>query len=319
MEIDMMKEPDVMVYLMTGFLDSGKTQFLNFTLSQDYFQIDGKTLLILCEEGEEEYDPRELLKYGVVIETVEDKEDLTEEWLEEMNKKYKPERVVIEYNGMWQVSEFEKMKLPAGWAIEQKITTVDASTFQMYLTNLKPLFVEMVKGAELVLFNRCEDKKPLAGYRRSVKVVSPQAEVIFEDENGEINEISEEDLPYDVNAPVIEIKPEDYGIWYIDCMDKPDRYVGKVVEFTGMVLKSPEFPKNYLVPGRMAMTCCEADMTFLGFICKAREARNLETKQWVKVRANIAYEFGPDYDGVGPVLYAESVEPAQEIKEIVQF
>jgi len=78
MEIDMMKEPDVMVYLMTGFLDSGKTQFLNFTLSQDYFQIDGKTLLILCEEGEEEYDPRELLKYGVVIETVEDKEDLTE-------------------------------------------------------------------------------------------------------------------------------------------------------------------------------------------------------------------------------------------------
>ena len=108
MEIDMMKEPDVMVYLMTGFLDSGKTQFLNFTLSQDYFQIYGKTLLIICEEGEEEYDPRELLKYGVVIETVEDKEDLTEEWLEEMNKKHKPERVVIEYNGMWQVSEFKR-------------------------------------------------------------------------------------------------------------------------------------------------------------------------------------------------------------------
>ena len=203
MEIDMMKEPDVMVYLMTGFLDSGKTQFLNFTLSQDYFQIDGKTLLILCEEGEEEYDPRELLKYGVVIETVEDKEDLTEEWLEEMNKKHKPERVVIEYNGMWQVSEFEKMKLPAGWAIEQKITTVDASTFQMYLTNLKPLFVEMVKGAELVLFNRCEDKKPLAGYRRSVKVVSPQAEVIFEDENGEVDNIFEDEVPYDLKAPVI--------------------------------------------------------------------------------------------------------------------
>ena len=80
---------------------------------------------------------------------------------------------------MWKVSDFENMKLPAGWAVEQKITTVDASTFQMYLTNLKPLFVEMVRGAELVLFNRCEDKKPLAGYRRSVKVVSPQAEVIL--------------------------------------------------------------------------------------------------------------------------------------------
>ena len=141
-----MKEPDVMVYLMTGFLDSGKTQFLDFTLKQDYFQIDGKTLLILCEEGEEEYNPMELLRYGVVIEKVEDQEDFTEEWLEEMNRKHEPERVVIEYNGMWKVSDFENMKLPAGWAVEQKITTVDASTFQMYLTNLKPLFVEMVRG-----------------------------------------------------------------------------------------------------------------------------------------------------------------------------
>lgn len=100
-----MRQSDVMVYLMTGFLDSGKTQFLTFTLEQDYFQIQGKTLLILCEEGEEEYDPKEMLKYGVVIEKVEDKEDLTEAWLEEMNRKHKPERVVVEYNGMWPVSD----------------------------------------------------------------------------------------------------------------------------------------------------------------------------------------------------------------------
>ena len=149
---------------------------------------------------------------------------------------------------------------------------------------------------------------------------SQTAELIFEDAEGEIEqEVLEEDLPYDMKADVIKIDPKDFGIWYIDALDKKDRYEGKVVEFTGMVLKSPEFPKNYFVPGRMAMTCCEADMTFLGFICKAREARNLETKQWVKVRAKIAYEFWQDYDGVGPVLYAESVEPAEEIKEIVQF
>ena len=169
-----MNESSVMVYLMTGFLDSGKTQFLKFTLEQDYFQISGKTLLILCEEGEEEYDPMEMLKYGVVIEKIEDQEELTEEWLREMDRKHEPERVVIEYNGMWKVSDFENMELPEGWEIEQKLTTVDASTFQMYLTNLKPLFVEMVRDSELVLFNRCEDIKPLAGYRRSVKVVSPQ-------------------------------------------------------------------------------------------------------------------------------------------------
>ncbi len=314
-----MNEPNVMVYLMTGFLDSGKTQFLTFTLKQDYFQIDGKTLLILCEEGEEEYDPMEMLRYGVVIERVEDQEDLTEEWLEEMNKKHEPERVVVEYNGMWKVSDFENLKLPDGWEIEQKLTTVDASTFQMYLTNLKPLFVEMVRGAELVLFNRCEDIKPLAGYRRSVKVVSPQAEVIFEDENGEVENIFEDDVPYDLKAPVIEIAKEDYGIWYVDMMENPDRYKGKVVEFTAKAVKPRTFPSKVFLPGRMAMTCCADDTTFLGYVCKSSYAPKLKPGDWVKIRAKVGFANVSVYRGEGPVLEAEHIELAEPIEELVYF
>ena len=314
-----MNEPSVMVYLMTGFLDSGKTQFLTFTLKQDYFQIDGKTLLILCEEGEEEYDPREMLRYGVVIERVEDQEDLTEEWLEEMNKKHEPERVVVEYNGMWKVSDFENLKLPDGWEIEQKLTTVDASTFQMYLTNLKPLFVEMVRDAELVLFNRCEDIKPLAGYRRSVKVVSPQAEVIFEDENGEVENIFEDDVPYDLKAPVIEIAKEDYGIWYVDMMENPDRYKGKVVEFTAKAVKPRTFPSKVFLPGRMAMTCCADDTTFLGYVCKSPYAPKLKPGDWVKIRAKVGFANVSVYRGEGPVLEAEHIELAEPIEELVYF
>lgn len=314
-----MEEPNVMVYLMTGFLDSGKTQFLNFTLKQDYFQIDGKTLLILCEEGEEEYDPMEMLKYGVVIERVEDQEDLTEEWLEEMDRKHEPDRVVVEYNGMWKVSDFEALTFPEGWAIEQKLTTVDASTFQMYLTNLKPLFVEMVRDAELVLFNRCEDIKPLAGYRRSVKVVSPQAEVIFEDENGEVENIFEDDVPYDLKAPVIEIAKEDYGIWYVDMMENPDRYKGKVVEFTAKVIKPRSFPSKVFLPGRMAMTCCADDTTFLGYVCRSPYASKLKPGDWIKVRAKVGFANVSVYRGEGPVLEAEHIETAQPIEELVYF
>ena len=314
-----MEEPNVMVYLMTGFLDSGKTQFLNFTLKQDYFQIDGKTLLILCEEGEEEYDPMEMLKYGVVIERVENQEDLTEEWLEEMDRKHEPDRVVVEYNGMWKVSDFEALTLPEGWAIEQKLTTVDASTFQMYLTNLKPLFVEMVRDAELVLFNRCEDIKPLAGYRRSVKVVSPQAEVIFEDENGEVENIFEDDVPYDLKAPVIEIAKEDYGIWYVDMMENPDRYKGKVVEFTAKVIKPRSFPSKVFLPGRMAMTCCADDTTFLGYVCRSPYASKLKPGDWIKVRAKVGFANVSVYRGEGPVLEAEHIETAQPIEDLVYF
>ena len=312
-------EPSVMVYLMTGFLDSGKTQFLKFTLQQDYFQIDGKTLLILCEEGEEEYNPMEMLRYGVVMETVEDQDELTEEYLEEMNRKHEPDRVVIEYNGMWKVSDFEAMKLPEGWGIEQKLTTVDASTFQMYLTNLKPLFVEMVRGAELVLFNRCTDLKPLPGYRRSVKVVSPQAEVIFEDENGEIENIFEDDVPYDLKAPVIKIAREDYGIWYVDMMENPDRYRGKTVEFTAKVLKPRAFPSKVFLPGRMAMTCCADDTTFLGYVCRSAYAPKLKPGQWVTVRAKVRYANVSVYRGEGPVLEAETITPAEPIDELVYF
>ena len=314
-----MNEPDIMVYLMTGFLDSGKTQFLTFTLKQDYFQIDGKTLLILCEEGEEEYDPMEMLKYGVVIEKVGDQEDLTAEWLEEMNRKHEPERVVVEYNGMWKVSDFENLELPDGWGIEQKITTVDASTFQTYLTNLKPLFVEMVRGADMVLFNRCEDIKPLAGYRRSVKVVSPQAEVIFEDEQGEIENIFEDEVPYDLKAPVVEIAKEDYGIWYVDLMENPDRYKGKVVEFTAKAVKPRTFPSKVFLPGRMAMTCCADDTTFLGYVCKSSYAPKLKPGDWVKIRAKVGFANVSVYRGEGPVLEAEHIELAEPIEELVYF
>ena len=314
-----MNEPDVMVYLMTGFLDSGKSQFLKFTLTQDYFQIDGTTLLILCEEGEEEFDPLEMAKHGVKIIKIEDQEELTEAFLNELNEKYSPERVVIEYNGMWKVSDFEALNLPEGWEIEQKLTTVDASTFQMYLNNLKPLFVEMVRGAELVLFNRCTDIEPLAGYRRSVKVVSPQAEVIFEDENGEIENIFGDDVPYDLNAPVIEIPREDYGIWYIDMQEHPERYKGKVVEFVAKVMKPKAFPSKVFYPGRMAMTCCADDTSFLGYVCRSAYAPKLNAGDWVKICAKVRYANLSVYGGEGPVLEAENIEPAEPIEELVYF
>ncbi len=314
-----MRQPSVMVYLMTGFLDSGKTQFLKFTLAQDYFQIRGRTLLILCEEGEETYDAREMEKYRVDIERVENQSELTTQYMEKLDQKYHPRRVVIEYNGMWKVSDFESTPLPERWYLEQKRKTVDASTFAMYLTNLKPLFVEMVRGSEMVLFNRCEDLEPLAGYRRSVKVVNPQAEVIFENEQGEIENIFTDDVPYDLNAPVVEILPEDYGIWFVDVMENQEKYKGKVVEFTLKAQKYPGFPSGIFVPGRMAMTCCADDTTFLGYVCKCGSLPEPKNGEWIRLRAKIDFARLSVYRGVGPVLQAQQIEPAQEIPEMVFF
>ena len=89
-----MFDRDVPVYLITGFLESGKTQFLDFTIHQEYFQIPEKTLLILCEEGEEEYDEESLKKCNTVLEIVEEPEDFNADTLRMLDKKHKPERVL---------------------------------------------------------------------------------------------------------------------------------------------------------------------------------------------------------------------------------
>lgn len=315
---NVLEDDEVPVFLINGFLEAGKTQFLQFTLEQDYFQTEGKTLLVVCEEGDTEYDKGLLDESNTVLVEIEGREQMAPEHLADLELLHNPERVLIEWNGMWDQTT---MRLPKDWVVYQQITVMDGSTFELYANNMKPLLSAMVKDSELIICNRCdglEEKLPL--YRRTLMALNRKAQIIFEDEEGEMEqEITEEDLPYDMKADVVQIGPEDYGIWYIDCMDKPERYVGKVVEFTAMVLKSPRFPKNYFVPGRMAMTCCENDMTFLGFICKAREARGLETKQWVRVRARVACELWQDYGEEGPVLYAELVEPAEPIQDIVRF
>lgn len=304
------------LFLINGFLEAGKTAFLSYTMSQDYFQTEGKTLLIVCEEGDTEYDEELLKSTRTSVVYADSIGEITPERLTELELLYNPERVLIEWNGMWNQDD---LKIPEDWMIYQQITIIDMSTFDLYAKNMKPLLAAMVRNTELIICNRCDGIEDLEKYKRMLKSMNTRCDIVFEDENGEINELSEEDLPYDLNAEVIEIEPGAYGIWYIDCMDKPERYVGKTVEFTAMVLKSPEFPKNYFVPGRMAMTCCADDMTFLGYVCKAREARNLETGQWVKVRAKVALEYWQDYEGEGPVLYAEEVVLTEAVEDVVEF
>lgn len=302
------------VYVINGFLESGKTEFITYTLSQPYFQIGGRTLLILCEEGENEYDEKLLKLSKTDLELIEDEDEFQPAKLIELEKKHKPERIIIEYNGMW---NYKEMKLPWHWKIEQQITTIDASTFPMYFTNMKSLLAEQIRASELIIFNRCDNVEDLSSYKRNIKAINPKAEIVFEDANGEINTIMEDDLPYDLNAPVIELNNEGYGIWYLDSLDHLDRYEDKTVQFTGMVLKPKTFPKGYFVPGRMAMTCCADDMAFLGFACEYDKADKLTDQQWVKVTAKVSKEYFADYQGEGPVLHAISVEQTKAPKETV--
>lgn len=306
------------VYVINGFLDSGKTEFITYTLGQPYFQTRTTTLLIVCEEGENEYDEKLLKKSRTVMELIEDEADFTSQNLIALEKKHKPGRIVIEYNGMWNV---KNMKFPWHWKLEQQITMINGATFASYFTNMKSLVAEHIRQSELIIMNRCdgmEDK--IAGYKRNIMALNQSAEIIFEDARGEMNVTLEEDLPYDLKADPIILDDMGYGFWYLDALDNMTRYEGKTISYTAMVLHPPQFPKGYFVPGRMAMTCCADDMAFLGYACQYDREAELNQKDWVKVTAKVRIEYFEDYGKEGPVLHAVKVEPAPKPKnEVISF
>ena len=305
------------VYMIYGFLESGKTQFINFTLNQDYFYSDDTTLLIVCEEGEEEYDIEALKEKNVVVEVLDDFTDFNLTTLKELDKQYKPERILIEYNGTWSCKE---IILPSNWEMQQQLITADGTTFETYFANMRVLFADMIRNAELLIMNRCDglETQKLTGFKRSIKSINPAIEVVFEDAEGEIDlPVEDEDLPFDLTAPLVEIKPDQFGIWFVDMWDNPGRYAGKKFHVKAMAMREPGMAKNAFVAGRPAMNCCAEDLVFMGVFCKYDGASNLVNKQWIDIVFTIVDEFNEEYDGNGPVLYIQELKESAPLQDPV--
>lgn len=302
------------VYVICGFLESGKSQFIKYTLGQDYFQIDEESLLLVCEEGMEEYEDELLAEANTRMVVIHEEEEFCKEKLAKLDSEYNPERIVIEYNGIWSAKDISS-KLPDNWQIGQQIVIVDGVTFETYFNNMRSLFADMIRGSELLIMNRCHQEEKLNGFKRSILGINPNISIVFENENGEVDvPITDEDLPYDVHADLIEIKDEDYGIFYLDLWQTPDRYNGKKFKVKTMVMKDPTMSKNFFAAGRPAMTCCADDIVYMGIMCKTKEARRLENKDTVMIIAEIKFEYRNEYGNEGPVLYAESVEKVEPMK-----
>ena len=228
---------------------------------------------------------------------------------------------MIEYNGTWKMDKLFSVRVPKGWTIVQVITFVDAQTFDVYIANMKAMMMEQLSTADMIIFNRCDENTKKAEYRRSLRAVNRRAQVIFENKDG-LAEVGDDEvfLPYDINQPVIELEEEDFGLFYIDACDNPDKYVGKKIHFKAMVHRPKEYKDNEFVPGRFAMTCCADDIAFVGFKAYYQGAKSLKDRQWVMVTGEIGKEFYPEFQGDGPVIKVSEVamtSPANE--ELVYF
>ena len=310
------------VYLMTGFLESGKTSFILETLNDKQFCRGEKTLVIACEEGEVEYDERIIKASKSVVEYIENEEDFNPEYLDGLVKKHKPTRIMLEFNGMWSLRNMAN-QAPKDWIFYQIFMFVDHTRFDMYMNNMRQLICDNISIADIIIFNRCEegkvDKKRL---RRSVKALNPKIDFMFEYTDGSVEQgfQGEDEMPFDVKADPIDIVHDDFGLWYIDIMSNPPRYKNKNVRVRGMVFRASNVPKGYFVISRRAMTCCADDIQVVGILVKSPDEAKFNNGDWVEVSGRVVGEKHPVYKGEGPVILADSVAPTQAAdSELVYF
>lgn len=295
------------VYAFTGFLDSGKTKFIQETLEDPRFNAGERTLVLIFEEGEEEYDLSAYPHKNVYLETL-DQQTVTEAQLTALEKKYRAERVVAELNGMQLVADLYN-RFPRNWVIAQEVMFADATTFNAYNSNMRNLVMDKLMGAQMVVFNRLtpgEDTMPL---HKLARAANRRIDILYDYTDGTTRFDDVQDpLPFDINAPVIQIKDEDYALWYRDVTEEPEKYVGKTVCFKAQVAMLRRQKEGMFAPGRFVMTCCVEDIQFCGIPCRYADSKSLASRAWVQVTAKVSAEKHPLYKGdVGPVLTAIEV------------
>ena len=302
------------VYLFTGFLEAGKTKFIQETLEDRCFSNGEVTLVLLCEEGVEEYNPKKFPQKDIFIKTVEEPEQLTTELLTKLEEELGFSRVLVEYNGMWMLDTLYKA-LPEHWAVYQEMLFIEEPTFLGFNANMRSLVVDKLTSCELAVFNRCPKGVDKMQLHKIVRTTNRRCDIAYEYTDGTVEYDDIEDpLPFDINAPVVEIKDEDFAVFYRDTTEKLKEYDGKTVRFKALVHKNPRI-KDMFVAGRQVMTCCVEDTRFAGFICETPKAADISDGAWILLTAKIAVKYHKVYKREGPVLTPVSIEKAQPPQE----
>ena len=303
------------VYAFTGFLDSGKTKFIQETLEDERFNAGERTLLLVFEEGEQEYDFSTYPHQNVYLEVL-DQQSVTTKQLQALQKKYKAQRIVAELNGMQLVGDLYS-RFPEEWVVAQEVMFADSTTIMAYNANMRNLVMDKLVGGQMVVFNRLAPGADTMPFHKLARAANRRIDILYDYTDGTTSFDDVEDpLPFDINAPVITIEDDDYALWYRDVTEEPQKYDGKTVYFKAQVALLRRDKNGMFGPGRFVMTCCVDDIQFCGVPCKYDKVQQLETRSWVMVKATVSAEKHALYQGeVGPVLTAISVtatSPAQQ-------
>ena len=314
---------EIPVYIFTGLLESGKTTLIHEVVTgEDDFLMPGKTILLQCEAGEKSYSDEFLKEFDIELIQINDTDELNEAFWEECAAKYDPAQIIVEWNGMWDLETLYDSGSPEEWFVGGIYSTVNGETVEMYLNNMRKLLMEPLKESNLLIINRCGETVDRMKYRRIFKAANPQVQVVFERPDGTLYDNEPDYMPFDYSGEKVEINDMDYGIWYLDAMDNPERYFGKTIHFKARFCESSEEGLKCFIPGRHVMTCCEDDIEFMGFVCFYEGMIAYNHGEWVEIEAKFDYGpcdlYGPGEEG--PMLYLKSIKATEQpIPELVTF
>ncbi len=308
------------IYLFTGFLDSGKSTFINDTITTTDFCENEKSLLIVSEQGELEYNQEQLESFHCDLVYVTSEDQWTYEYFEELKDKYNPTQVLVELNGMYNVNRFLACSLPDGWQVVQVLTTINAQTFALYIQNMRSLLFQHVVHTDLLIFNRINDSIKKSFLRNNIKAINSQCQIIYEKEDGTVNTLDEDELPFDITNDELEILDHDFGIFCMDALDHPDKYAGKTITMKGKFIGRDKQLEDGFVIGRLAMVCCEEDTSLIGMVCIHSAAKQLIPNEWIQVKGKIELEYDHELGGNVCVLKVDELKVVPPLEnEYVTF
>lgn len=310
------------VYLFTGFLESGKTQFIQELLEGDDFNGGERTLLLVFEEGEIKYDPSKFFGSNVFIENIKTPDKMNPRNLAWLQRKHRVERVIVEYNGMWLLDNLIE-NFPIDWEVAQEMTFFESGTFLNFNKNMRQLVYDKLKMAEIIVFNRGKREfLQKEEFHKIVRGANTRAVILYEYALGDVELDNIQDpLPFDLDADVITIKDDDFAIWYRDINEELEKYQDKNISLKGRVVIGDELNPGVFIFGRHIMTCCVDDISYGGVLCHRDDLESLKNGGWYQIRGHIKVKTAKEYgEKPGPVIYVDNIEKAEEANpEVATF
>ncbi len=256
-----MLERTIDTRLVYGFLDAGKTTYIQDCIENDYFCKYGTTLILCFEQGEADYDEEMLSGRRTTVAYYEGKTDIRRFCLDSIEA-CQPDRIYVEMNTM---TPELRAQFPACMQVGYAVTWIDWQTLPLYFANFKQLINQMVSDSGQVVFRGCPSKALLEPYSQAFRVMNQRAVYLRQDPMGYHEKAFDLFLPFSLEDPEIAIDEGGYVPFWLDALDHPEHYEGKTLRFLGPLELRRSGEDGSWSAGRVIMVCCMADLQFMSF------------------------------------------------------